>query len=305
MQFNHPKANAPNWNDFEHDAVVDKYARLMEVKVPASAADGEECHEKAFIRALDRGWHIAPVCNQDNHGADWGSKNECRAGVWTDDFSRAGILAALQAGRAFSSTDKDLSVSFACDGVWMGDRTPATTMNCVVIADDPDSGDTISAIEIFSRGGQLMWNILSPQKGKAQSFTLTPDKDTHNYFYVRVTLGNGKMAWTAPIYYEEGAPMPDGGHPDSGHDGGGHKDGGGDAAPPDSGEQDAGSDDGAVPDDAGLQDGGGGTNADGSTMPDAGQGGADGGLEDGAVPAADGGLESVVAGCSCSLLGIR
>ncbi|MFA6035112.1 MAG: CehA/McbA family metallohydrolase, partial [Myxococcota bacterium] len=153
MQFNHPKydpgATENNWDDFKYDAEIDQACSLIEVKNPITAGNDEEGHEHAYVEALDKGWHISPVSNQDNHGADWGTKNELRAGVWAEDFTRDGIVKAFQAGRTFATTDKNVTVRFLCEGQWMGESVETESqMQCSVLADDPDAADTFELIEV-------------------------------------------------------------------------------------------------------------------------------------------------------------
>jgi hypothetical protein len=267
-QFNHPKASDNNWNDFEYDARADQGISLMEVREPYTASDDSEAHEKAYIRALDKGWHISAVANQDNHGADWGAKNEHRTAVWTDVFTREGVLAALQAGHCYSTLEKNMVFWFSCDGFIMGDTSPVRDMNCTVMVDDPDVSETVSSIEVVTRGGLLVWNVLNPAKGVEQYFTLHADTASSNYFYARVLMSNGTRAWSGPIYYKEGGPKPDGGTFDSGF-----KDGGAsDASSVDGGLADASAPDGGHADgsdiDSGLPDGG--VEQDGGTVQDAG-----------------------------------
>ena len=46
--------------------------------------------------ALDKGWHVAPTNNQDNHKGKWGNANDARDVIITDNFTEEGIYAAIR-----------------------------------------------------------------------------------------------------------------------------------------------------------------------------------------------------------------
>ena len=49
-----------------------------------------------YIMALDKGWHVAPTNNQDNHKGRWGNANDARDVILTDDFYRRRHLCSAQ-----------------------------------------------------------------------------------------------------------------------------------------------------------------------------------------------------------------
>ena len=76
-QFNHTGEEVyfTNWNDFEYiDSINDEAFPLFEIQIIQQATDYYE-------HALNKGRHLSPVWNQDNHSADWGTKNNGRAGI--------------------------------------------------------------------------------------------------------------------------------------------------------------------------------------------------------------------------------
>ena len=306
MQFNHPKGGGSNWDHFKYNATVAQYASLIEIRKPITADDDEEAHEKAYVQALDNGWHVSAVSNQDNHGPDWGDKDDWRTAVWTDDFSRAGILDALKAGRTYSTGDKNLVLWFSCDGHTMGDSSPVKDMSCVVKIDDPDPADEVVLAEVVTRGGLVVWSSANPAKGVDLSFTLKAEKNAASYFYTRVLMKNNARAWSGPIYYREDAPVPpDAGIPDVGADTG-------DPVIVDSGAGDAGFDDAAVTSDVPVYVDG--SNVEDGSNPDSGmdssvladtQPADDTGLPadpDGSTPDSNNNVQAVEvqAGCACS-----
>ena len=41
-----------------------------------------------YIMALDKGWHLAPTNNQDNHKGRWGNANDARDVILTEGIHR-------------------------------------------------------------------------------------------------------------------------------------------------------------------------------------------------------------------------
>ena len=66
-QFNHPDIIHGDFERFDHySPEYDEVISLLEIAGEDGAVDCEYYH-----LALDKGWHVAPVFNEDNHKADW------------------------------------------------------------------------------------------------------------------------------------------------------------------------------------------------------------------------------------------
>ncbi|MBI5527719.1 MAG: CehA/McbA family metallohydrolase [Deltaproteobacteria bacterium] len=287
MQFNHPEYQPAvptyNWNHFAYVKEIDDLVSLIEVK---DRFDVDTKQELAYIDALDKGWHISAVYNQDNHGPDWGTKNDCRAAVWLKEFTRDGLIEGLRAGRTYSSCDKNAVLRFMCGGQWAGEtRLDTTPLPCTLFLDDPDPADTFTKVEVVSVAGAVVQTIDNPQKGVEIALSLDANKTDRYFFYLRITVNGSIPIWSAPVWYGETAAQTDGGTPDdvAGDAGAGDDGAGTDANMPDVGSADAEPDVGA-PADAGnpedaaqAEDSGGGG--------EAGTGGDAGGLQDaGGIP---------------------
>ena len=100
---------ANNWNNFANvGAVIDSAFPLVEVK--------EVLQDSFYRMALDSGWHVCPVANQDNHSADWGTRNDSRAGIWAMELSRTALFDGITARRTFATQDKNAVVWLDLDG---------------------------------------------------------------------------------------------------------------------------------------------------------------------------------------------
>ena len=93
-QFNHPGTTFGNFKDFNYwNPVIDSRMYMVEVGNGEGqvGAGGYYPSYEQYILALDKGWHVAPTNNQDNHKGRWGNANDARDVIIADDFSEAGI----------------------------------------------------------------------------------------------------------------------------------------------------------------------------------------------------------------------
>ena len=84
-KFNHPGDGTKSHGGLEYSEAGDQAIQLMEVR--------REKEEKAFIRALDKGWHLAPDGSDDTHAPNWGN-----AGRWTGILAPGSIEAVHLGG---------------------------------------------------------------------------------------------------------------------------------------------------------------------------------------------------------------
>ena len=68
----------------------------------------------------NKGWHVAPTNNQDNHKGKWGNANDARDVILTDDFSEEGIYAAIRAMRMYATEGKNLEIGYTVNDQMMG-----------------------------------------------------------------------------------------------------------------------------------------------------------------------------------------
>jgi hypothetical protein len=160
-QFNHPgmrKAGIGrnNWDDFEYHADADLRMKLMMVETH-SDNDEDNRDVAGLIPALDRGWHLAPKAEEDNHLANWGYSRR-RTGIWADDLSPGSVLKALISMATFYTDDPEASLKLRADGEWL--------MGSTVYGDGPHRLEVevahrtrsaqVTSIEIVSVGGAVV-----------------------------------------------------------------------------------------------------------------------------------------------------
>lgn len=205
-QFNHPGTTFGNFIDFGYwDAVVDTRMYMVEVGNGEGqiGAGGYYPSYEQYIMALDKGWHVAPTNNQDNHKGRWGNANDARDVILTDDFTEDGIYAALRARRMYATEDKNLDLDYTVNGNMMGSiiDVPAK-LNFEISFNDPDRTDSIAKVELVVNSGKVAytWDSAADLTKGSVSVELPPE---YTYYFVRVTEGDGDLAVTAPVWVGE------------------------------------------------------------------------------------------------------
>lgn len=213
-QFNHPDSSGQfivNGVDFGYTADGDEVMVLAEISNTSafSNVDDESQHpgsgyESAFRKILERGFHVAPASNQDNHCANWGASYTNRTAVLIPNgtpLSKASFVAALQARRVFATHDKNSQLVFSANGNIMGSRFANSGALNLNVGFGNTQGRTISLVEIWEgvpgRSGTM--TLLT----NSATYSFTPANGQHVY-YVKLTQDDGKILWSAPIWVTQG-----------------------------------------------------------------------------------------------------
>lgn len=205
-QFNHPGTTFGNFIDFGYwDAVVDTRMYMVEVGNGEGqiGAGGYYPSYEQYIMALDKGWHVAPTNNQDNHKGRWGNANDARDVILTDDFTEDGIYEALRARRMYATEDKNLALDYTVNDNMMGSIIDVPEkLNFEISFNDPDRTDSIAKVELVVNSGKVAytWDSAADLAKGSVSVELAPE---YTYYFVRVTEGDGDLAVTAPVWVGE------------------------------------------------------------------------------------------------------
>ena len=205
-QFNHPGTTFGNFIDFGYwDAVVDTRMYMVEVGNGEGqiGAGGYYPSYEQYIMALDKGWHVAPTNNQDNHKGRWGNANDARDVILADDFTEDGIYEALRARRMYATEDKNLDLDYTVNGSMMGSIIDVPEkLNFEISFNDPDRTDSIAKVELVVNSGRVAytWDSAADLAKGSVSVELAPE---YTYYFVRVTEGDGDLAVTAPVWVGE------------------------------------------------------------------------------------------------------
>lgn len=203
-QFNHPGKTFGDFDDFGYyDETIDRLISLIEVGNGEGAvrSNGYFPSYEYYTRALDKGWHVAPTNNQDNHKGLWGDANTARTVVLADTLTRENIYDALRNMRTYATEDNDLAIQYTLNGEIMGtiiDTTPSQVDIQVEISDPTDAA--IGKVEVIVNGGLSIASKNVEKKEEKVTFQLPA---SYSYYYIRVTQKDQDIAVTAPVWIGE------------------------------------------------------------------------------------------------------
>ncbi len=202
--FNHPGTTFGDFYDFAYYSKAnDRQITLIEVGNGEGAigSSGYFPSYEYYTRALDKGWHVAPANNQDNHKGRWGDANTGRTVILADSLTRENIYDAIRNMRVYATEDNDLSIYYTLNGVEMGtvlDMKPET-VNIKVKTSDPTDSSRMT-VEVIANGGVTVAAQTVDESSAETEFTLDP---AYSYYYIRVTQADGNIAVTAPVWLSD------------------------------------------------------------------------------------------------------
>lgn len=166
-------------------------------------------NEKDYLFYLNQGFQLAPVADQDNHYAHWGSLSPARTGVVAAELTKPAIYDALRKRRVFATEDSNLFLTLKSGNAWMGEVVPSqASMLLEITATDADEKTPLQVLIYADQvggsvarpvhqaqimpGETLTWNWESPQSGA--------------YVFAKVSQinasGTQDDAWTAPLFIQ-------------------------------------------------------------------------------------------------------
>lgn len=195
-QFNHPGTFYGDFEDFGHySREADGAMQLLEV-----SCEGADSYD-AYVRALDKGWHVGPVNSHNTHGDPW-AEIEGRTVVLAEGLTEAAFAAALQNRRVYATEDRNLEILYTLEGYPMGTmlhrRNVGETVTLRVSFNDPD-GEAVGRVEVIVEGGAVAAAREIPDSTGEITFELSSD---HTYYFLKITQPDGHRAVTAPVWIE-------------------------------------------------------------------------------------------------------
>ena len=194
-QFNHPDIIHGDFERFDHyspqyDAVIS----LLEVAGEDGVVDCEY-----YDLALDKGWHVAPTNNQNNHNGQWGDASRARTVILAETLTEEALYAAMRDRRVYATQDSDLTVYYTLNGAVMGSILPKSKeAEITVFLSDP-TDEAIGNVEVVADGGKV---IDSAYVGTPSQVLELPVSGGYNYYYLRITQPDGDVAVTAPVWMD-------------------------------------------------------------------------------------------------------
>ncbi len=206
-QFNHPGMTFGNFQNFWFVPEADKYVNLVEIGNGNSTSNdtiSEEMYSN-FILALNRGWHVSPTANQDNHKQNWIGANDSRTGVLAKSLTYDDIMDALWNRRTFASEDKNVKLYVFGNNRIMGSILYDSTQITLAIKYE----DKNDPVEQFSIVTQSKVFEVKEVVGK-DSFEITKTFDVpdgYEWYFVYIRQKDGNEIVSAPIWVESFEPV--------------------------------------------------------------------------------------------------
>lgn len=194
-QFNHPDDIHGDFERFDHySPQYDAAVSLLEVAGEDGVVDCEY-----YDLALDKGWHVAPTNNQNNHDGQWGDASEARTVVLAKSLTEEALYAAMKDRRVYATQDSDLAIYYELNGTVMGSILPKSKdAEITVFLSDP-TDEAIGSVEVVADGGEAI----------VRQWVETPTKMLElsvpggcSYYYLRITQPDGDVAVTAPVWMD-------------------------------------------------------------------------------------------------------
>ncbi len=203
-QFNHPGTTFGTFEDFAHyTPAYDELITMIEVGNGEGKVGGSMYWPsyQYYTMALDKGWHVAPTNNQDNHKGGWGDSNTCRDVVYTDNFSEEGIYDAMRAMTMYATEDNDLEIYYTLNEQVMGSIMNLEQGEKLSIrVDFKDPTDKVQKVSIIANGDVTVASkTFNAQSG---SWEIEIDNN-YSYYYIRVDEVDADIAVTAPVWTSE------------------------------------------------------------------------------------------------------
>jgi len=206
-QLNHPGTTFGNFTDFAYwDPSYDAVVQLVEVGNGEGqvGAGGYYPSYEEYTLALDKGWHVAPTNNQDNHKGKWGNANDARDVVLAEALTEEAIYQAIRERRVYATEDKNLAITYTVNDLPMGTVIESVPEKLVfdITVQDPDSTDSTAKVELIVNSGKVAYTW--DDAALLATGVLTAELDpSYSYYYVRVTQADGNLAVTAPVWVGE------------------------------------------------------------------------------------------------------
>lgn len=190
--FNHP---CDRWGDFDS---FGGYTKERDDRVCLAEIKREE-FDPFYALALSRGWHVAPVSNEDTHHADWTTRTDGTGVVLAHALTRENVMDAFRRGRTYSTMDNTMKIYFSVNGKWMGARLQAPKKLLAEIEITTEREEGIGTVSLVAEDNIVVARLEADKRRAIKwKVELSPDFD---YYYVKVQNGN-VYSVTSPVYIE-------------------------------------------------------------------------------------------------------
>ncbi len=145
-----------------------------------------------YQNALKNGYKLGVFANSDHI-----STHVTFGGVYTESFTRQGVLEALNARRTVATTDK-IFMEFSCNGHLLGEVFETKDKPTLKVAVEGTA--PLRAVTIVRNEANI--RRFTPEDTATFETTFTDEQPVvgENRYYVRVEQIDGNMGWTSPVW---------------------------------------------------------------------------------------------------------
>jgi hypothetical protein len=217
LTFAHHSAGGPvatDWS-FAPDPVLEPITEIVSAhgssEAPDSPAPIYDPIAGNWVRdQLVRGYKLGFVGSGDSHDGHPGfpqfnAPSGGIAGIWTDDFSREGVLAALRARRVYATNGPRIVLRASLAGHRVGasisaaelaEAGPKVELTVQVVTPEP-----IARIDVI-HGRERVQSVDGESRREMLVRWSAPQLRTGEFLYVRVVQQDGGAAWSSPWFIE-------------------------------------------------------------------------------------------------------
>ena len=203
-QFNHPGTTFGDFQDFAYYTQErDNLITMIEVGNGEGTvgSSGYFPSYEYYQRALDKGWHVAPTNNQDNHKGKWGDANTARTVMVSKSNTEDSIYDSMRNYRIYATEDNNLSIKYTLNDYLMGSILThdevGNTANIKAVINDPDAADVIGNVQVIVNGGIVAAHKEIDTNSATVEFSVP---NNYSFYYLKVTEKDGNIAVTAPVW---------------------------------------------------------------------------------------------------------
>jgi hypothetical protein len=213
-QWNHPDYYMePGSPFFYYSPACDSIINLLEIYNGKRGV----LFEDEYRFALDKGWHVSPTANSDNHSATWITGYDFRTAILASSLQRDSLLDALRKHRTYATMNRNLKIIYTINNKIMGSVLhDSSSLLMKVSISDPDTNNNserIARVIVYCNFGRVVTEkTFSAYNVKWEQELNQPQLDQGSYYYVKVFNGDGDFAITAPVWingkkFEPGKPV--------------------------------------------------------------------------------------------------
>ncbi|MEW5759819.1 MAG: PKD domain-containing protein [Candidatus Thermoplasmatota archaeon] len=202
--FNHP--SVMNFNSFEYSNIGDKWISSIEI----FNGKYEESYESEYIFALNKGWHVGVVANQDNHNGNWGNDRTRSGkiyltGIIANGSSNEDILDAISKHRTYALQVNPpwdrIELFFNANNYTMGDVVKYKGEIIVNLTVKLEALKNFSKIELYYDDEIIKTDNISGNK-VSWNYSVNIGFGNH-YFFIKAEQEDGDLVVSSPIWFEE------------------------------------------------------------------------------------------------------